>query len=347
MRTTFVVAFLLSATYAPFAWAQSESGNVVTVLLPDRFRVSEEIATSLYDAVIEAVESVGTYEIGVLDPQTFADLSLTIGCSDDQGACAEILGEILETDYLIWGDVGGTDTAHLVELTFWSIADSAAVHRYTKAVEGDEDSFVDMLPTMARGVVYGSVGTLRIEVIPPDAEIEFDTHAVPGLPPINLTGLDLGPHVVTATHSEYFDYRETVVVDVDATTIRVEMVPLYEEIEHQSGRLWTWITLGSGVALTGAGVAFGLLAEGSQDDYDQRAAAVRVNQGELASLQDEGERNALLSNVFFAAGGAAIVASVILFFVESEGSLPEDDAADADVVDFGFHGTGFTLDIQF
>ena len=345
MRTTLIVALLVGFLLPAAAMAQS--GNSVTVLQPERFRVSEEVANELYAHLGRAVGEHQAYELADLPPQTLDDLLLTIGCTDSEAQCVGVLGEILETDYLVWGNVGGSGEAFLVELTFWNVAEGREVYKYTKAIEGDLESFTALMPVLARGVIFGPVGEVRIEFQPPDASVEVDTHPIPGTSPIILTGLDLGPHVVVARHDEHFDFREVIVADVNPVTAHVEMVPLVEEIEQTSGRLWTWFSLGTGVALTGTGVAFGLLAQSNQEDYDQRASAVRVDQRGLSTLQDEGERNALLANIFYGAGAAGIIAAVILFFVEAEDAPATDENPQTQGPRLGVGQHGFTLDFEF
>ena len=47
------------------------------------------------------------------------------------------------------------------------------------------------------------------------------------------------------------------------------------------------------------------------------------------SVQDTGERQALLANIFFAAGAASIITGIILIFVEDTG--PEVETGNTDV----------------
>ncbi len=339
-----IIAALFVGSLASSA-VSVDASESVTVLLPERFRVDESVATELFEHMGAAVSEHPSYTLADLPAQTLPDLAQAIGCTDSQTECLSLIGEILETDYILYGEVGGSSDAFLVELTLWSVADAAESYRFTKAVEGELTEFQRLMPTLARGVVFGPVGQLRVVFTPADAEFEFDTQPVGGTSPIMMTGVELGPHVVLVTHPEYFEHREVVVVDVEASTVTIEMVPLVEEIEQTSGLLWTWLSLGSGVLLTGTGVAFALLSQGNQDDYDRSAQAVRLDFEHLDSLQDEGERNALLANVFLGVGGAALVASVILFFVEGDSDEPSNDTDTG--VNVGFSGNAVTLDFSF
>lgn len=343
MRILIIAVLCLGSLASSAALVQASES--VTVLLPERFRVDESIASELFEHLGSAVSEHPSYTLADLPAQTLPDLAQAIGCTDSRSECLALIGEILETDYLLYGEVGGSSDAFLVELTLWSVADGAESYRFTKAIEGELEAFQQMMPTLARGVVFGPVGQLRVVFSPAEAEFEFDTQPVGGTSPIMMTGVELGPHVILVTHPEYFEHREVVVVDVAASTVTIEMVPFVEEIEQTSGLLWTWLSLGSGVLLTGTGVAFALLSQGNQDDYDRSAQAVRLDMAHLDSLQDEGERNALLANVFLGVGGAALVASVILFFVEGD----SDDLADApdEGLSVGFSGNAVTLDFSF
>ncbi|MDY0060606.1 MAG: hypothetical protein RBU45_12420 [Myxococcota bacterium] len=76
-------------------------------------------------------------------------------------------------------------------------------------------------------------------------------------------------------------------------------------------RLLTWALLGTGVAALGAGSAFGVLANGAVDDFD--AATVRAKAQEA---KDSAESHALIANVGFGVGGAALAAGAVLLVLD-------------------------------
>ena len=343
MRKLLVLAVVFSAVWPTIAFAQA--GRTVTVLLPEQFQVDESVALDLFEALGEAVSQHPDYALADLPPQTLPDLREAIGCVDDGPECLELLGEILETNLILWGEVGAAGNAHLVELTLWDVDRGAAHYQYSKAVDGDADALSAVMPILARGVVFGPVGEIEIRVDPADARIEFDSQAVPSESPLLLTGLELGPHVIRVSRDGYFEARETVFVDVDLTEVSFELVPTTVEVVEEGGRLWTWVALGTGVALAGAGVAFALASQDSQDAYDAAASQIQVDLDELQSLQDDGESSALLANVFFGAGGAALVAAVVLFFVEGDTeTVTRPAGSDAAGARFGLTGQGFTVE---
>jgi hypothetical protein len=347
MRWTVPIA-LAAVVFIPRA-ADAQFDLEVTVLVPDTFQVDESVALELYNAITEAIDNHPDYSLADIPPQTMSELQYAVGCPDDQEECLAELGPILETGYLLWGEVGSSGRAFLVELTLWDFVAREEVFHYAKAMEGDLATFQRLLPVLGRGAVYGRVGAIEIELEPSTANIEFDSQPIGGGEIVQLTRLELGPHVVRVTAEGYFDYREEIVVDLDPVSLRVELVPEQVEIGVESGRLWTWVSLGAGIALTGAGVAFGLGEQSTQDQFDQEAARTQVNLGSLDILQADGENQALMANIFIGAGTAAIVTGIILFFVEDDTVAPLglESSEDAAAIHVHPNGVGLALDVDF
>ena len=85
------------------------------------------------------------------------------------------------------------------------------------------------------------------------------------------------------------------------------------------GRVWTWIMGGVGVAAIGGGVTFGVLAKGAESDLHSADNKTRTQQ-DAQSLAEAAQNDALLANIMFGVGGAMVVGSVVLFFVEGKGA---------------------------
>jgi hypothetical protein len=323
--------------------------ETVSVLYPDTYQVPEGIGDRVYEALMEAIDDHTNYESSDLPPQTLDDLLFAIGCVGDRMECTTNAGEILETDLLLWGSVAGSGDAYLVEFVLWDVSLNSARYHYSKGIEGDLDTLYNLLPVLTVGVTHGSVGIFSLRISPADAHVELDSSPMFGSQPYRATGLELGPHIIRVTHPDYYEYRETIVIGLVPETIEVNLIPTTEEIEVTSGRLWTWIALTSSVAFSGTGVAFALLTESSQNNFDNEADRIQLNIDELNNLQEEGERNALLSNLFFGAGAGSLVMAVVLFFLESDSgnNLDDDNAQDTARTRISPHPRGLTLDIEF
>jgi tetratricopeptide (TPR) repeat protein len=72
---------------------------------------------------------------------------------------------------------------------------------------------------------------------------------------------------------------------------------------------------GVGVALVATGVVFGLSASSASDDLEQQARQRGTWNPQLSSQYQDGQSNALRADVFFAAGGAAIVAGAVFYYL--------------------------------
>lgn len=300
----------------------------VLVLLPDRFQVEEEVAERLFGALEAAVERHPDLELEPFEPQTFDVIGEAVGCPDERDACLGIIGETLEVDLVVFGEIGGADRTVLTELTVWDVSAGEPRRVYSRAVEGERDELDSWLPVLARGAIYGDVGQVRLVVTPAGAEVHLDAQRLGSGSEWDLDGLALGPHVIDVSADGYFDRREVVRVDLQPVEVRVELVPTTVEVGVTSGRLWTWVALGTGLAATGAGVAFGVASQSTQETFDEEASQARLDLGALMDLQDTGEGQATLSNVFFGIGAASLAAAVVLFFVEGAGESGDGGPAD-------------------
>jgi tetratricopeptide (TPR) repeat protein len=101
-------------------------------------------------------------------------------------------------------------------------------------------------------------------------------------------------------------------------------------------RVWTWVVLGVGAgALVGGGV-FGYLASSAKADFDKEPYADKAN-----DLKNSAESQALLANILFGAGGAAMAAALILFFTEGsdQAAAPETAGVSITPTLLGFEAT--------
>jgi len=79
-----------------------------------------------------------------------------------------------------------------------------------------------------------------------------------------------------------------------------------------------WATLGAGVAALGAGVAFGVVSKNSN-----QAAQDAEYQKESLLNYDKAKKNALVANVLYGVGGAAVLGSALMFYLEHRKEVRE------------------------
>jgi tetratricopeptide (TPR) repeat protein len=104
-------------------------------------------------------------------------------------------------------------------------------------------------------------------------------------------------------------------------------------------RLWTWVALGAGGTLVAGGAVFAYLASSAKSDFDKEPWADRA-----ADLKSTAESRALTANVLLGTGGAAMVAGLVLFFVEG-GKYTAQSSSQPISVHFG--PAGFDVLIRF
>jgi len=79
-----------------------------------------------------------------------------------------------------------------------------------------------------------------------------------------------------------------------------------------------WATFGAGVAALGAGVAFGVISKNA----NQAAQDAEYQKASLLSY-DKAKKNALVANILYGAGGAAVLTSAVLFYLEHRKEVRE------------------------
>jgi hypothetical protein len=91
------------------------------------------------------------------------------------------------------------------------------------------------------------------------------------------------------------------------------------ESRKRAYRLWGWVSLGLAAVLAGTGGVFGALENKRYEQVRDRRADSRA---ELQDLRDEGRRYGHVALGLYAAAGAAVVASIVLFIYERRGERP-------------------------
>jgi len=133
-----------------------------------------------------------------------------------------------------------------------------------------------------------------------------------------------------------------------------------------TGQLVAAISTGAvGLGFIGAGIFFGLDAQSQSDDVATQQQNGTISQRDAQSELDDAGGKALIANVFYGIGAAAVVASVVLFVIRIEDeeasgggggdeggdSPPEDEAAMIEEIfvqpSFGTDGAGFVGGFRF
>lgn len=168
------------------------------------------------------------------------------------------------------------------------------------------------------------LGSLIIEVAPTAAEVWLDDEPL-GTAPLPRQRLAAGTHRVRAEMAGYeTETEEVTVAPGAATTVALRLEPSRSGPDYSP---WTWVTLGSGLALVaGGGLAYGLGEADHKEvagtsGYGQASSGVVADRSydSARGLVESGDDKKLAGYVLWGVGGAALVASTVLFVLEEVG----------------------------
>ena len=187
------------------------------------------------------------------------------------------------------------------------------------------------------------LGSLLIEATPTGAAVWLDDEPL-GTAPIRPQRVLAGTHRVRVEMAGYETETEVVkVVPGAATTVALRLEQSRSGPDYSP---WTWVTLGSGLALVaGGGLAYGL-GEADHEEvvgtsgYGQAAGGVVADRSydSARDLVESGDEKKIAGYVLWGVGGAALVASTVLFVLEEVGDGGE---AAVTVTGTGTDGGGF------
>ena len=188
----------------------------------------------------------------------------------------------------------------------------------------DEDKFQQAQRYLA--LIERQLTRIKITCAFPGAAVRFDGRPLFTGPGQWEGQVRAGPHTMTASLEGYLsDERSTVLVGGDTQKFDLRVFKSEELTEYRRAfsAAIPWTALGVGVAAVGAGVALHLSAANAFSQYDQQVTACatgKANFGcfpnsEVQSLRTNATASQTGGFVLYGVGGAAVVASAILFYV--------------------------------
>jgi tetratricopeptide (TPR) repeat protein len=183
---------------------------------------------------------------------------------------------------------------------------------------------------------------------PPGAVLFVDDKKVGILPMSSPLKVRPGTHKVEVRKKGFVSFRSTVaaaagrtvVVNVDMANMEDRTGPSARRPFWKRRRVWTWVTLGLGVAALAAGTGLGVAATDSAD-----RAVSRLKSGDLDGYDKHKKAAKLragLADGLFALGGAAVITSVILLFLEGRTRKPGERSATLIVPTIAADSIGFS-----
>lgn len=313
-----------------FLLPSSALAESVTVLMPPADDGQEGAAARLYNALRAQVELHPDYTLNDVPAQTLDEALLMLGCTTLDAECSSLVEELLESRYLLYGELSASGERIESHLTLWDLRRAQAVRVSEQSLPGDLSFFEHNVSVFARAVLYGDDATISITSTPAGATIFIDGEPR-GTTPIALQGENLGAREVEIRMEGHQSYRETLIADIGNNEVEVtlEELPEPREIRDMSAvRLGTGYSL---LSLGGVGLLVGTISAinmvSTQNDFDSVAA---TDPARAQSLLEQGDRHARLANVGFIAGGALVAGGTAILLVhraKSNRESPSDDSA--------------------
>ncbi|HUH01642.1 MAG TPA: hypothetical protein VML75_06580 [Kofleriaceae bacterium] len=247
-----------------------------------------------FSRAVSRVAAVGGSE--VLDADvSLEDAAALVGCMPKEGGCLDEIAQSLGVEEILFGRLEpAAGGAVRVSLTYHRLGDT--VERSFEVAAGD-------VANQARQVARETASLLSGHETPPPVEPD------PTPTPVPTPVTDPVPTPVVAPPPEG---------DQPGALGRV--------------RARSWIALGAGVALSGAGALFYTRARSGQAEIDDAPTETPDDFRRLVDLEADADRDAMIGNALVIAGGAALITGAVLAVLDSRSSRAERRSSSVRVV---------------
>ena len=338
---------LIVGLFAP-SLASAQSSSLVTVLaFTDSTGGDGTTAGQLYNAVRAQIELHREYSLNDVPPQTLDDLLLALGCASLDADCSALVGDIVQSEFLAWGELVANDERLGVRMVLWDLSAADEVRSVSHLLDIDSTTtLLEFDAVIGRSLLYGAGEELTVSSTPVGVRV-FVNGEERGVTPLVIPDTRLGIYDVELVADGYRSARSTAVVDLGGGRVQetLELLPVERTRAGASAfaDLAPWLLVGAGGAMIVTGVVFGAQSKSTQSEFDSVVSAEVLDRGRAEDLQSTGESQSMLSNVFIGAGAALLVGGVVLRVVR--GDADEADPAPWARVDgyVGGGGGGVTL----
>jgi len=257
------------------------------------------------------------------------DLMLAVECSNATVGCLQKIGANLGASALVLGEITRAGEKATLGLRLFDVESGGDRGRTEVPLVGETKERTAALEQAARAL-FGvaaekarPTGGLSITATVPYVEILVDGQPR-GTAPVKLRGLSPRSYRVEARLSGHSTWRDTVEVEPGKTAqIEIEMHAVQSKLRTPTGagflesiQLRTWLVAGIGAGCLVAGIGFGAHMRAQQNELDSLEGDTFAEISSMEELKNSGERDALAANILLGVGGAALVASAVLAYLD-------------------------------
>lgn len=257
------------------------------------------------------------------------DLRLAVGCSGSSVACLQDIGQSVKADGLILGTAKRVGESVELSLRWFDVKTGGDLGQSMRLLPLDPNARDKVLLGACQDLLgikaapsagAEKLGGLSISASVPYVEIVFDGQPR-GTVPLELRNLRAGSYTVLARCEGYVAWQGKGDVRANQIThLEIDMVPLPRGAAPKgyldSIRTQTWIIGGVGLASLAVGIGFAAHLKAQQNHLDQTQGLTPDEIQQMKDYKETGERDALAANVLFSIGGAALLTSAVLSYVD-------------------------------
>jgi len=246
--------------------------------------------------------------------------------------CVKAVSRKLRVRYMVTGQVLKLGRAYHVDMMVVSRATGGVVSNGTFRVRHPWSAktkasrlAIRLIHKARRGVRVASASTTATDAMPTSAPLFSRSEAESAANIVEVRDQEnpLSPNEPKANKAE----TVASVTSPDLSPTSAAVAPAEVVVNKEPGLMsrlasrrymHAWSVAGAGIATLGAGVAFGVISSKANT-----AAGEAEYQREAWLQRDKAQKNALTANILYGVGGAAVLTSVVLFYLEHRKEMSE------------------------
>lgn len=241
-------------------------------------------AEAIDGALLRDLSAIGGIDRPTVSPIDYAEIQLTVGCSDEGRQCLSSIAQMVQVDAVVVRKLVIEPNRARLEIVY---LDTTAADEPARAEQIGEG------PDPAAGLAASVPSLVRRLFGTPE--------------PVSAAAPEAEP---SASH-------ETVAAAETDTTPRAESGGV--------GPL-TWVALGAGAAALGVGIALGVSANGSNDDYQNAPVATEEQRADALDKLDAAKGKGLAATILIPTGAALLALGATLLIIDLSGGGDESGA---------------------
>jgi len=257
------------------------------------------------------------------------DLMFAVGCKQASVACLQQIGQTVKATALIVGQARKVGDAVELSLRWFDVKTGIDQGNTVRLLPLEKGARTKILYSAVRELLgvktppptsQEATGGLSVSASIPYVEIVIDGQPR-GAVPLELRGLRVGNYTILARRDGYLNWQGKVEIKPDGIArLEIEMVPApltgarpgyFEAI-----RTRTWVIAGAGLLAVAVGGAFAAHLKAQQNHMDETKGVTLDEIRQMQDYKETGERDAIVANVLFGVGGAAVLAAGVLSYLD-------------------------------